>query len=186
LKRLSDWLYRVSSAWITLLSASIFLVFTVVVLPVQTAASESILGEAGSPDLLFFYTSDELYKMARSYGDEGRDAYIKARFTFDLAWPIVYTLFLSTSISWIFQKVITPGIWLWRMNLLPVFGALADYLENIATSIVMFRYPTRTPLIDVLAPFFTLFKWVLISGSFLILLVGFLIATRKLIVKRTE
>lgn len=162
----------------------IFLVFIVVVLPVQSDASERISGDAGSPDMSFFYTPDDLYKMAQSYGDEGRDAYIMARFTFDLAWPIVYTLFLCTSISWIFQKAFTPGNWLRRMNLLPLFGALADYLENIATSVVMLRYPARTPLIDVLAPFFTLIKWVLISGSFIFLLVGFVIAMWNLIANR--
>jgi membrane protein implicated in regulation of membrane protease activity len=53
-----------------------------------------------------------------------------------------------------------------------VLGALLDYLENVATSLVMARYPLRTPVIDALAPVFTLVKWVFVGGSFALLLIG--------------
>ena len=61
---------------------------------------------------------------------------------------------------------------------------LFDYLENISTSLVMFRYPQQTPLIDFLAPIFTMLKWVLITSSFFILIVGVLILIMRRITRR--
>jgi hypothetical protein len=149
----------------------VFILFTILVLPGQTRnGSES--EQTGSPDLSVYYSAGELYDMAEGYGQSGRDAYIYVRFTFDLAWPLVYTFFLVTTISWIYQKVL-PGESPWRViNLLPVLGMVGDYLENISTSIVMWRYPQLTPVVDWMAGIFTSVKWLLISGSFIALLAG--------------
>ena len=179
MERLSEWLYKVSSGWVMLLSLIIFFGFTAVVLPMQAEETARNAGDAGSPDMSFIYSTEDLYSMAEAYGDDGRDAYIRTRFTFDIVWPIVYTLFLCTSISWIFQKVFTPQIWLWRMNLLPFVAALFDYFENIAASIVMFRYPMQTPILDFLAPVFTFLKWLSMSGAFMVLLLGILFIAWK-------
>jgi hypothetical protein len=43
----------------------------------------------------------------------------------------------------------------------------------------MLRYPAQTPVADVLAPAFTMAKWVLIYSSFVLLLVGALVAVWK-------
>ncbi|MGD9093729.1 MAG: hypothetical protein PVF74_12845 [Anaerolineales bacterium] len=175
MKRLTDWLYKVSTGWITLLATLIFLVFTITVLPRQSANAAMISEDVGTPDLSLFYTPEELYQMAEAYGEKGRDAYIQARFTFDVAWPIVYTFFLVTTISWVFQKALTHQSWLWRTNLTPILAAFFDFLENFSTSLVMFRYPDKTPIIDFLAPWFTLLKWIFVSGSFILLFIGLLL-----------
>ena len=61
----------------------------------------------------------------------------------------------------------------WQIaNLAPVSGALFDYLENVSTSLVMWRFPDHTPVVDVLAPAFTVVKWILVNGSFVLLLGG--------------
>jgi membrane protein implicated in regulation of membrane protease activity len=62
---------------------------------------------------------------------------------------------------------------------MPVLGVLFDYLENVATSLVMLRYPAQTPVVDVLAPALTMAKWVLIYVSFVLLLVGAIVAVWK-------
>ena len=110
--------------------------------------------------------------MAESYGEQGRSDYVKARFTFDLIWPIVYTFFLVTTISWLFGKA-TPAESIWQQaNLVPLLAMVFDYLENISTSIVMARYPARTAVVDILATIFTPVKWVLVGVSFVFLLIG--------------
>jgi hypothetical protein len=175
IKRISNWLYLVSSGWVVLGALLVFTLFTILVLPGQAASAEAVSADAGSPDLSFYYSADELYRMAESYGQAGRDAYIRARFTFDLVWPGVYTLFLITSVSWIYARAFPQDFKFWWVNLLPLLGMVFDYLENISTSLVMFRYPHQTPLVDFLAPIFTMLKWVLITGSFFILVVGVII-----------
>ena len=170
--RISDWLSQVSTGWMALAGLVIFLLFSALVLPRQSAAAEEVAGGAGSPDTSIFYSPADLYQMAEAYGEEGRSAYIRARFTFDVIWPLVYTLFLGTAISWLFGRAFASDSRLQRANLAPVLGALFDYLENVSTSLVMLRYPDQTAVVDVLAPVFTLLKWVFVGGSFVLLSAG--------------
>jgi len=82
----------------------VFILFTALVLPRQAAEAESISSGAGSPDTSFWYTPDDLYRMVEAYGPAGRQAYLWARWTFDLVWPLVYTAFLSLTISWVYRR----------------------------------------------------------------------------------
>ena len=180
-KRLSNWLYGISSGRLTLATLVIFLLFTTLVLPAQSSNTES---DAGSPDTSLIYSPADLYAMAEAYGAEGRQAYIRARFTFDLVWPLVYLFFLATSVSWAFNRAFPPAS-RWRIaNLAPLLGALFDYLENVSTALVMGRYPARTPAVDLLAPAFTFVKWVFVGGSFVLLLAGVTVASWRWIAGR--
>jgi hypothetical protein len=108
--------------------------------------------------------------MAEAYGTEGREAYNRARFSFDLIWPIVYTIFLLFGISWLSQRTFSTASPFQIINLAPFFAFVLDFLENISTSIVMARYPQQTLLFDFLAPVFSALKWVFVTISFLLLL----------------
>jgi hypothetical protein len=89
-----------------------------------------------------------------------------------VAFPLVYTFFLITTISWVFRKAnLSKSFWL-RLNLVPLGGLLLDLTENASTSIVMARFPKTTPVIADLAGVITIFKWIFVGGSFLILLLG--------------
>ena len=104
LRDLSEWLERISSRWVVLIALVIFLLFTALVLPRQASSAASTAGDAGSPDMSFFYSPRDLYGMAEAYGSQGRVDYVRARFTFDLIWPLVYTFFLATAISWVNRR----------------------------------------------------------------------------------
>ncbi len=176
MEKISSWFYQISSGWLTLSAVVIFILFTALVLPGQSSRSQSQAGEIGSPDLSIYYSPRSLYEMAEVYGEQGRTEYIRMRFTFDLIWPLVYTIFLTTTISWLYnRKFSTNNPWK-RINLLPVMGMTFDYLENISTSLVMYRYPAPTMVIDWLAGVFTTVKWLLVGVSFLILIVGIIVA----------
>jgi hypothetical protein len=190
-ERISEWLHRVSTGWVALAAMVIFLLFSALVLPRQTAAdkrhpsAESDAGDVGSPDTSLYYSRDELYRMAEAYGAQGRAAYVRARLTFDVIWPVVYTLFLSTAISWLYARAFEPGSSWRRANLAPVLGALFDYLENLSTSLVMLRYPDHTPVVDALAPIFTLVKWIFVGGSFALLFIGLAVGAWRWIRNRS-
>jgi hypothetical protein len=179
-KQISGWLRQVSTGWVALVSVVIFLLFSTLVLPRQAAQADVATGEIGSPDMSLVYSPQTLYDLADAYGPEGRQAYIRARFTFDLVWPIVYTLFLTTAISWLYGRTFAVGSRWQQANLIPLLGMLLDYLENISTSVVMARYPDATPIVVLLAPVFTLAKWVFVGGSFLLLLIGLFAAARQI------
>jgi hypothetical protein len=173
-KKFSDWMNHISSDWVALVSLVVFILFVALVLPTQASKGKS--KDAGTPDLSFYYSADDLYQMAESYGEEGRAEYVKARFTFDVIWPLVYTTFLCVVISWVSRRSFQESSLWQRMNLSPVAAAVLDFLENISTSIVMARYPVETPIIDSVASLFTMAKWVLVSFSFLFLLASAIVA----------
>lgn len=168
-KRFSNWLIRISSGRVTLIALGIFLLFTALVLPGQSRQEPGGEG-TGSPDLSFYYTGADLFRMAESYGEEGREAYVHQRFTFDLAWPLVYTFFLVTSISWLAQRGFESSTPWQAANLVPIFALLFDLLENLSTSLVMIYYPRLLTVLAGAAGFFTLVKWTLVGGSFILLL----------------
>ena len=62
---------------------------------------------------------------------------------------------------------------------------LFDLLENISTSLVMYRFPERTPVVDSLASVFTFLKWVFVAGSFLLLIGGIVIGIWGLYKRRS-
>jgi hypothetical protein len=175
-ERLSTWLRRISTGWVTLAALVVFLLFTALVLPRQSSEAAATSADVGTPDLSLYYSVDDLYRMAEAYGEDGRTAYVRARFTFDVLWPLIYTAFLVTAISWLFGRGFGSDTPWQRANLAPVLAALFDLLENLSTSLVMLRYPSRTAVIDSLAPVFTFVKWILVGGSFLLLLLGIAIA----------
>ena len=185
-KRISDWLHRVSTGWVALAALLIFLLFSAMVLPRQATKAELETGSADSPDMSFFYSPGDLYQIAESYGEEGRQAYVRARFTFDLVWPLVYTLFLATAIGWVFGKAFALDSRWQRANLVPLLGALFDYLENLSTSLVMLRYPDQTPVVDALAPVFTVLKWSFLGASFLLLFGGIVVAAWRWMKQRVR
>lgn len=169
LERVSSWLQRHVNGWIALLGLVVFLLFSALVLPAQSAQSQVYSETAGSPDGSFFYTPQDLYRMAEAYGAAGRAAYVQARVTFDVVWPLVYTFFLVTAISWAASKAgVTAAPWRW-VNLLPLCSLFLDYLENLGAVIVMLRYPAPTPIIDLLTTWFTPLKWALLGASFVVL-----------------
>ena len=176
LNNISNKLYQFSNGRITLVALLIFALFVAFVLPNQAKRAEAVSGGAGSPDMSYVYSSTDLYNMAEAYGADGRAAYVRARFTFDLIFPLTYLFFLATSISWAMSRAVPNPNSSWRLlNLFPVLGALFDYLENISASIVMLNYPQQTFLFDVLAPILTLIKWFFVNGSFVILIPALLL-----------
>jgi hypothetical protein len=171
LTRISDGINKFAKGWVVVVAVVIFMLFMVLVLPRQAASAEAAAGGVGSPDTSFLYSTDDLYRFADAYGEQGRKAYVRARFTFDVIFPLVYGFFLTVTVSWVFARSFRPGVWR-RLNVVPLLGVLFDLLENASTSLVMLRYPQPTQVIDKLAPAFSLVKWVFVGGSFGLLLVG--------------
>ncbi|MCA0989830.1 hypothetical protein [Pseudalkalibacillus hwajinpoensis] len=152
------------------ISVVIFALFLTFVLPQVSNKSYEVTQTTQSPDGSFFYTPEKLYEVAEAYGEAGRSYYIKERFTFDLIWPIVYWFFLIATLTILYRSV-TNGKWLF-ISLLPSLGVIFDYLENIATSLIMYFYPQTLSFIGWCAPFFTSIKWSLIYVSFFVIVIG--------------
>jgi hypothetical protein len=172
--RLSRRLTSLSRGWVVLAALALFVVFMVFVLPAQAEVSSRELDDAGSPDMSFVYSAGDLYRWAEAYGPDGRAAYVRVRWSFDLAWPLVYGLFLVTAVSWLGRRAY-PSDSRWRLlNLTPVVAVLLDYAENVLTSVVMLRYPSETVVAASLASPVTIAKWIFVGVGFAALLTGLL------------
>jgi hypothetical protein len=175
LETISAWFYRQVRGWHVILVSVLFIGFTATALPSQSAKAEEYSAGAGSPDLSILYSAEDLYWFADNYGLDGRALYIRSRYTFDIVWPVIYTVFLSISMSWFFRGLIKSRSWIGRSNLLPWVAGGFDLLENLSISFVMYRYPLQTPVFDHLAPIFTLAKWITLGISFILLGYGILV-----------
>lgn len=182
MEKLSVFLYRISHGWIALAGLLLFIGFSVLALPGQSRIAQTYSQGKGSPDTSLFYSASDLYEMAGLYGEQGRQAYLNARWTFDLAFPLIYTFFFITSISWLLDHILPLGS-KWRLlNLVPVSAFILDLLENTATSLVMARYPLHCPPGEFFAPLLTPMKWLTVVASMLIVvisLVYYLVVTAR-------
>lgn len=158
-------------AWKWVLMASLlFALFIIIILPQVANYSHQMIGQSESPDTSLFYSADDLYQLAETYGQSGRAAYIKLRWTFDLIWPLVYTLFL---VLWIIKlsSFLGPDKFSRFLFILPIIAMVFDFLENLGATIIMFRYPLESGIIANLTPIMTFLKWLTLLGSFLMIII---------------
>jgi len=167
-RKLQHILKRVTKKDVVIVTV-IFLLFTALVLPFISSYTTNIIGVAESPDTSFNFSLIHLYNIVDSYGKDGRIFYVTMRWTFDIVWPIVYTVFLLSSIAY-FSKEIKHKHSI-KLLYLPLLAVLFDLLENINATIIMLLYPSK---IDVFGYFLfasSVLKWITISISFVIVIV---------------
>lgn len=185
MSHLSSRLSSLSSGRLALAAVGVFVLFMLLVLPAQAEVSRRDLGGVGSPDTSLIYSAADLYGWADAYGADGRAAYVRARWTFDLAWPLVYGFFLVTATSWVGRRAYRAESRANLLNLVPIVAVVLDYAENVVTTIVMLRYPSETMVAATLASPVTLLKWLFVGGGFIALVAGVVGWTfRRLVIER--
>ena len=175
-ERVAERLAHGVRGWMAVAATVVFALFIALVLPAQAEAGSFYTIRYAAPDTSLWYSAGDLYAAAEAWGPEGRAAYVNARVTFDVIWPLVYGTALLTTLAWVWARATAPGSRWRRVALLPVVVVALDYAENICTATVMARYPARTPVLAELAPLFTAGKWLTLSAGFLLLGVGAIVA----------
>ena len=153
------------------ISVGLMVIFMVAILPHEAQRYASVSNQLPAPDTQVFYTADWLHQLARDLGEEGRMFYILSRLRFDIIWPLVFAFFFFSSIALLFHKSPFKKY----LIALPVFALAFDYLENSFVSIVFWIYPTTIDILATLAALFTLFKWLSIGITVVVILIGLII-----------
>jgi len=166
--------YEKVNLFILIFSIVLFLSFLFYFLPGESERSKEYFGDTKTPDTSFIYSGNDLFNMAKEFGQSGRDYYIRSRITFDIIWPVSYGLFLWALIATLGKSIKNKS--LKTIILLPFLGVILDYLENAGASAVMYFYPVRINLLNNVVPVFTFLKWVLIGATFFVVI--FLIVYR--------
>lgn len=125
-------------------------------------------------DANFHYTAEQAYATIDAYGEQGRQYYLSVVAPTDIVIPIIYSLFLSVAITYIFRRAFAPARLLHMFSLAPFAIAIADYSENIAIVTLLLRYPARLEAVATLAGYFTSAKQLLFMGNTLLLTIGLL------------
>jgi hypothetical protein len=177
--RVSAFLNKITNGWTFLLSAVIFLLFLIFILPWMAERTSSFAGDAGSIDTKFFYTGPEIYRIAEAYGEDGRKSYALARVTFDLVFPLAYTFFLAVSMTFTFRYLFSSSSTWQRAPLFAIGTMLFDFLENIAIVIIMLTFPARILWLGWLTAVLTMLKWVLMTITLGLFFIGIFGASIK-------
>ena len=126
-------------------------------------------------DTYFSFNYEDIVRITEAIGESGRSAYVKAMYTIDLAFPIIYT---SLSLGIINKLRISELFYL-----LPISLFTADIFQNIQTAIIM----TQSSVNDIsseqiiLASFTNQLKW---SLAFLMVSIITILTFYQLIFKR--
>lgn len=172
LDKLSATLRKYANGWLVLIFLAGEMFFNAVVLPSQQVKIETGSGGVGPIDLQFFYTPDKVYSMVESYGDAGRANYRLFELTGDILYPIVYTLFFSLAITWLFQRGFASNSAMQKYNVVPFGGWLFDLLENLGIVTMLSIFPSTPALLAWVTAIFTLIKWLFAIASGVLLLTG--------------
>lgn len=143
-----------------------FLFFIILILPVMAYWMYLITDTTLSPDTLIGFDIQTYYSIREIYGYFGRRLYLIQRVTFDVIWPVVYTVFLLAVIAR-FKKNFKLNN---SLFVFPVIIVLLDFVENILASIFMFLYPKTMDALLYILMIITNLKWILLAFISIILL----------------
>jgi hypothetical protein len=148
------------------------LLFILFVFPCRNTTLRIVSGrKKPTLDSNIHYGAREAYELFGELKDEGRQLYAWTEITADLIFPIIYSLFLSLLIIYIFQKcsLNKPQQFL---AMLPFSTLLFDYGENILIAFMLFDYPQVHTAVAEVASVFTKLKWTFLAVSLGAILFG--------------
>jgi len=137
--------------------------------------------EAGpnSLGLSFSYTKDMVQSFFESRSQEQLTCYSQFLQIWDAVFAIIYTLMYASWIMYLFNKKRL-------LTLIPVLGMISDWSENYVELLMIKTYLNSGPISEIfvsLGSGINSFKWILSSLTYLIILVGIIIAIRNFLTK---
>ena len=137
--------------------------------------------EAGpnSLGLSFSYTKDMVQSFFESRSQEQLICYSQFLQIWDAVFAIIYTLMYASWIMYFFNKKRL-------LTLIPVLGMISDWSENYVELLMIKTYLNSGPISEIfvsLGSGINSFKWILSSLTYLIILVGIIIALRNFLTK---
>jgi hypothetical protein len=158
-----------------------YIVFAAFVLRWAESQIKDFSGGTGPLDLVFNYSSDQVYQMLKSYNGEGREFYAIIELTADMVYPIIYSLFLSLLIIFLCKKLYIQDRIIKVAFVVPVIALAADCCENICITVMLLNYPYKLNTVAEAANIFTMIKWVFLMASIMLVLTALLLLIARFI-----
>lgn len=116
-------------------------------------------------DTRLAYTFDDVNELLTALGASGRQLYTYHQIA-DSLFPLAYALTMAFVLGTLVRRVSPENARTRAMVLLPLLGALFDYLENALIATQIASYPALSPAIIAVASAMTGAKWILMAASF--------------------
>ncbi|MDC1065086.1 hypothetical protein OAQ86_01555 [Candidatus Pseudothioglobus singularis] len=132
---------------------------------------------SNSLGLSFSYTKDIVLSFFESRSQEQLLCYSQFLQIWDAIFAIIYTLMYASWIVWLFNNT----RWL---ALVPVLGMISDWSENYIELIMIKTYSNAGAISETIVSLgsgINSFKWILSSLTYLIILIGIIIAIRNFV-----
>ncbi|MDD2983704.1 MAG: hypothetical protein PHQ74_09975 [Crocinitomicaceae bacterium] len=117
-------------------------------------------------DLQFSYSPTKAYELLAQFSAADLKLYRILELTGDIAYPIIYGVFLSLLIFKLSRNTIFSSI--------PLLAIVADILENSGIVILISSLPKELHTLASITSIFSSLKWILIVCSMLLIIVLFL------------
>jgi hypothetical protein len=159
-------LHKQASLKLALILLGLGVVFNVFIMPM-------LAGDKGLVpiDLQFAYTPERAYELIDSYSDETRATYALGEMTFDVAYPIVYTLFMSVTLMLLYPDK-------WKLAWLPYAIFTVDMFENTGIITMLYNYPVQLRTVAWMTSVFSTTKWTLVVIMVLFIFYGLITKLR--------
>ena len=134
---------------------------------------------SNSLGLSFSYTKDMVLSFFESRSQEQLLCYTRFLQIWDAIFAIIYTLMYASWIVWLFNN----KRWL---ALIPILGMISDWSENYIELIMIKTYSNAGAISETIVSLgsgINSFKWILSSLTYLIILIGIIIAIKNFFTK---
>ena len=129
-----------------------------------------------SPDAILFdmspmgYSFDQAVALLQALGVDGRNAYLAVQLPIDFVYPGLFAVSYAVLLTWVFKNFTDQGSKLYWLACVPVLAGLFDYLENVCIIMMINAFPDLSEGLVSVASGFTIFKSVLTTLFFVILI----------------
>jgi hypothetical protein len=167
--------------WVVLLFLALFILTTSVVFPFFANLLDVPEQGVEPIDTQFTYSPARLYEIMAAYGEDGRRGYALSHLTADVIFPLVYSFFFGTAISFTFRGAFLADSRLQMLNLTPFALLVVDLLENTLLVILLLAFPAPLTILAAAAGAVTAVKWLFSGAVVLLVVVGLALWAYRLI-----
>ena len=126
----------------------------------------------------FGYSHEFVLTLFDSLGAQGRHLYLTYQIPIDMLYPLLFALSNSLLLVYLFKKFCANPKLIIAFSLIPIFGGLFDYLENIGIIVIIKSFPEISSWLSLFAATMTIAKsqltiviWILLLYALVVLLV---------------
>jgi hypothetical protein len=149
LDKISNRIIRITSSRMVLASFIGFMI-SFILINVRPFGAEQLLditGGVGLLDMELLYTPEQAYTHLAAMGEAGRAFDLTHIVPLDFIFPFMYTLFFAVTITWLLHRWLPAQSGWHRLNVIPLIGGIADYMENLGIITMIAAWPAQLPVI---------------------------------------